>query len=445
MFAAVAAVALATMAAYSAFAYYTLLGPGAKDIDEQLRADALIVLRALPDDIDQPRREAAGQLRSTESTPPRELPVRFQVWSRDGRLLLRSTDAPRDAMDPSMQPGARDVRTDGAVWRVVSVTDLEQRVIVQYGFARADMVAVMRESMRTTVVIVGAIFVLQLLALLAVVQWSLRPLRDLRDALDRRQVDGGESLALHGLPSEIRPVVGSFNGLLARIDDMRAAERRFLAEAAHELRTPLAAMRLQAQAIAAAVDARQRDASVAELLSGIDRTTRIAGQMLDLAQVEARHREGIKPVRCDLDALILAALESVVVPGQRGGAPVEVVSSGLTVRLQPALFELALRNLVHNAFRHAGDAAGVRMVVAAEAKRLRVAVIDSGPGVPDGVATPTRALAGGHRGLGLDIVRRVCAAHGGELLLARMPEVPRVHPTMVFPDAVVDANASMPA
>ena len=113
MFFAIVSVALATILLNWAALYHSMLGPGSAAIGEELRAAALVVLTSLPSDLDIVRNSSGKLLRSSDKTPYKVAPERFQVWSRDGRMLLRSADAPVAAMDLAQRAGARDTLIDG--------------------------------------------------------------------------------------------------------------------------------------------------------------------------------------------------------------------------------------------------------------------------------------------------------------------------------------------
>ncbi len=435
MFFAVASVALATILLNWAVLYHSMLGPGAGVIDDELRAAALVVLRSLPSDIDVVRNRTRKSLRSNDKTPYSEAPERFQVWSRDGRMLLRSADAPAFAMDPTQRAGARDTLIDGKRWRVVSIADDDNRVVVQYGVPRSDVTDTLRSSFRDIALILFGIFFVQLLAVLWVVRRTLRPLRALSAALDRRAADAIERVSVKGLPSEIQPVMTSLNGLLARVETLRSNEQRFLAEAAHELRTPLAAMRLQTQAVARIEDRLEQREAIETLLGGIDRTTRLANQMLDYARTEPHTHGNIDRTPCDVDSVVLAAIEGILPFGARERSPVLVYSCHLQATVDAALLELAVRNLVHNALRHAGNPVEVEVRAARSGDTLIVQIRDNGPGITANGLAVEGIWRAPNRGIGLEIVRRVCALHGGELLIEHATGYRGMQPTLRLPDA----------
>lgn len=225
-------------------------------------------------------------------------------------------------------------------------------------------------------------------------------------ALDRR-------LPLGTLPAEIEPLAAATNAALDRLEEAFAAQAAFAADVAHELRTPLATIRLRADAIPEA-------AARAALLQQVDRAARVIAQLLSLADLE-------RPVQDDAATVDLAALAEEVV-AERAPA---VLASGRTIALQvdgaamiagrPAAITLALENLIDNAVRH--TPARARITVSA-GPGARLCVGDDGAAIPPERLVKMRerfwkgeARSGGS-GLGLSIVARIAAAHGGTLTLS---------------------------
>lgn len=324
---------------------------------------------------------------------------------------------------------------------MVSVADDGQRVVVQYGVPHFDVVNTVRSSFRDIALILFGIFFAQLLAVLWVVRRTLRPLHALSTALDRRAADAIERVSVQGLPSEIQSVMISLNGLLARVETLRSNEQRFLAEAAHELRTPLAAMRLQTQAVAHIEDRLEQREAIETLLGGIDRTARLANQMLDYARTESYAHGNIDRTPCDIDSIVLAAIEGILPLRSRERPPVVVYSCHLQATVDAAMLELAVRNLVHNALRHSGELVEVEIRAVRSDDTLLIQVRDNRPGIPASGLIAKGIWCAPNRGIGLEIVRNVCALHGGELLIAHATGYRGMQPTLRLP-AAFDTHVS---
>jgi two-component system sensor histidine kinase QseC len=219
------------------------------------------------------------------------------------------------------------------------------------------------------------------------------------------------------------------NDLLARLSRSFDNERRFTGDAAHELRTPLAALRIQAEvALTTATEERRRRA-LEQVVAGVERATRVVEQMLLLARLDAA--EGVPLAPVPLAATCREAIAEAAPPARARrvdvalDAPDEVMAQGDRVMLLAVV-----RNLVDNAVRHAPDSGQVRVTVYAEGGKASLAVEDSGPGVPpeqrdrifDRFFRGPEGRGTGS-GLGLSIVRRVVELHGGSFAATSSPSL----------------------
>jgi two-component system sensor histidine kinase QseC len=227
----------------------------------------------------------------------------------------------------------------------------------------------------------------------------------------------------------MQPLVAALNGLFARIAQLLEAERRFTADAAHELRTPIAAIRAQAQvALAAASDEGERRHALEATLIGCDRAAHLVDQLLTLSRLE--YAAPAPATALDVSALarrVVADLAPLALAKQQS---IELdAAQPCSARGDEALLGALLRNLVDNAIRYSPPSARVRVAVApgaAEARKVELTVEDSGPGMTD----EHRAHLGERffrvlgneqpgSGLGWSIVRRIAAAHGATIDVGR--------------------------
>ena len=350
--------------------------------------------------------------------------VAFQVWRRGEILDLRSANAPAVRLSPSEQ-GFSDALLDGKHWRVFSAWGEDRKLLVQVGEDHAT-----RDRIARGIALNTLLPLLVALPLLAVAVWwvvtrGLRPLRALGDELAGRGPQDLEPVPLRGLPEEVAPVVERLNRLLARIQDSLASERRFTSHAAHELRTPIAAIRAQAEVARSAADAGQRQAALDHAIEACDRASRLMDQLLLLARADETQLDARREP-CDLQALAERLLADLAPAAMHAGNSVALEAQGpLRVAGDAALLEAALRNLVDNAIRHATPGTEVRVKLAVDGNRALVAVEDDGPGVSAqdlarlGQRFYRAADArGAGSGLGLSIVARIVALHGGDVRFA---------------------------
>ena len=228
-------------------------------------------------------------------------------------------------------------------------------------------------------------------------------------------------MPLDGLPRELRPIIVATNELMARLDQALAQERRFTSDAAHELRTPLALVRLQIEGLALADEA-GRHIAHQRLLKGIDRLSRTVSQMLLLARLEqAADRMPMTPV--DLKALLeasVAELAPAAVAKDQDLSLAVPADACVLGHAQAEALAILMRNLLDNAIRYTPPGGRVDVTLDLEEAHARLAVEDSGPGVPEAMREriwerffrPPGMESPGS-GLGLSIVRQVLELHGG--------------------------------
>jgi len=346
--------------------------------------------------------------------------LHFQVWDRHGTLLLRSPRAPTTPLAEvdgfSEGPGA-----DGrGRWRYYSQWNDKRKLRVQVGenhHVRDELIGHIAWRL-----LLPALFGLPLLGawIWLATRQGLAPLRTVAG-----QIAGREPTRLHPVvpasaPEEIRPLVEAINGLFGRVEQTLAAERRFTADAAHELRTPLAALAAQAQVAARARDEAERQHALEQLGVGTTRAARLVDQLLTLARVDPEQAERpTAPVALDRLAEEVCADHGAQALAKDIALELDAVPA--TVTGDVGLLRILLRNLVDNAIRYTPAGGRVAVAVAADAG-VRLSVADSGPGVPESererVFERFSRLAGQEiegSGLGLSIVRRIAELHGAQV------------------------------
>lgn len=266
----------------------------------------------------------------------------------------------------------------------------------------------------------AAATLLTYLIILAALLWMAmrltRPLRELTDAAERFQGRGEAPQVRPAGPADLRRAILAFNAMGARVSAMLDEKDRMLGAIGHDLRTPLASLRIRAESV-------EPEEERAPMVATIEEMT----AMLDDTLALARSGRAVEEPR----TVDLAALADTVVEELRGlGQPVEMAPGPrLTARIRPNLLRRALRNLVENAVKYGGSAT---VSVSRDADRLAIAVADRGPGIPEAELgrvqeafyriEPSRSRATGGSGLGLTLARAAAQAHGGGLELANRPE-----------------------
>jgi two-component system, OmpR family, sensor histidine kinase QseC len=350
--------------------------------------------------------------------------VAFQFWENGTILRLHSANAPNTRLSPRID-GFSNADVEGQRWRVFSGWDAERNYLVQVGErreAREEIVAKIAKNLLWPLGV--ALPALGLLIWLGIDR-ATRPLRLLNHQVEARAPDNLAALDLDDAPAEVAPLVASLNRLFGRVAASIENERRFTADAAHELRTPLAALRAQAQVARGAGDEAERRRALDNVIVGCDRASHLIDQLLTLARLEPEslraHREpcNLREIaRLAVSEIVPAALAKEIEIELTGGPPV-------TVPGEARLLRILLRNLLDNAVRYSPPNTAVRMCVGQRDGRALMTVADEGPGV----AVEERGRLGQrfHRvpgtqasgtGLGLSIARRIAQIHGATMEFA---------------------------
>ncbi|MGJ7459983.1 ATP-binding protein [Halomonas sp. MA07-2] len=365
------------------------------------------------------------------SIPPIE-GLACQVHSPRGEIMARThTD-----LETILAPGERGhaYREEGGVtWRVFTY---ERGGLTITTADRMDERDMLLRNVFQVAVVPFAVALLGSMAALWLGVWrGLAPLSRLRDSLARRHPDALAPVATYGVPVELRPLIETLNTLLARIQQAIVREQRFTSDAAHELKTPLTAIKTHLQ-VARRVEGDAARQSLAYAEEGVGRLARILDQLLMLARVEGRVQfEDGEPCRV-ADVVELALRDTGVAP-ERFVLPEAWPEAELALPRELAV--TALRNLVDNALRHGGESEPV--AVNAEwdkgAGELTFRVRDQGPGVDDKALTQMsqrfwRASKQGGSGLGLAIVMAIAERFAGRLDFAR-PEGDGLEACLIVP------------
>lgn len=354
------------------------------------------------------------------------LTLEYQIGQPDGTVLAHSANVPADAFTQPL--GFSTVMFENQPWRnlILETTDGQYRIQVAQSVPKRDKEAL--EIARKTVLPLGVIFPLLLAAIYFSVRRGLRPLDQLAGEVLYRSPENLTPLDDSATPKEARPLVGAINRLLFRLNGSLENERRFTSDAAHELRTPLAAARIQAQValLSEAVDARRH--ALAQTLAGIDRATRLVEQMLRLARLDPL-AQLLDPVGVELAELIqdvVAGFRDTVLDKM---IMIEIDAPDASIEGDPALLEVLLRNLLDNALRYSTADSQVSVLLRHDGEDLLMGVSDTGPGVNTEELPRLmerfyrgKAARAEGSGLGLAIVHRIAELHGARVELTNRPQ-----------------------
>jgi two-component system sensor histidine kinase QseC len=402
--------------------YRAVASSTAAQFDEMLAQQAALALRY-----------ADHEYNEGESVVPRSpdaamhampLHVVYQITMRANQFLYRSPGAPQVPLAIDHGPGYSNAVLDGRSWRVYSLnsgaTPLVIHIAEPFEYRDAALLRMLHA------VALPILFALVLLTVLigVVTERAFRPVRRMAADLSGRGADDLSAVNTAEMPVETHALGAALNGLLARHAEVLARERRFTADAAHELRTPLAALRAQAQVAARATTPSEARRALDKLQANIDRTTHLMSQLLALARLEpgscfssgqTTHANVV--VDLVLEDLAQAAREKQV----------EITLEGCLQQLpgSPEVLYLLIRNLLENSVRHVSEQGRVDITVIQREQYAVLSIKDNGPGIPS--EERSRALERFYRipgsassgsGLGLSIVGRVVELLAGEIELS---------------------------
>jgi len=394
--------------------------------DAQLAQSAQVLLAQAKHDLKDAREGDDGIATEIASAGHKyERKIAFQIWDEHGRLLLRSASAPVEPL-ATRESGFAEAVIDGKLWRVYAQRDNEGEIRVQVGerhSVRNELAASVAKRLLLPLGI--ALPVLGLLIWFAVGK-GLSPLRRIGSEVAQRDPANLAPLEELTAPAEITPLLHALNALLGRLDLALESERRFTADAAHELRTPLAALKIQAQVARRAENEAQRGAALDNLILGVDRATHLIGQLLTLARLEPTGSSAALMAGCDVAAIARQTLADLAPAALDKEIELGLSSPDSAMIMGNAdMLGILLRNLVDNAIRYTPRHGRVSVSLMVEQGRVRLEVEDSGPGIPE--AERQRVFDRFYRilgneaagsGLGLSIVRRIADVHAASLSLA---------------------------
>ena len=424
-----AAISIATLA-QATIAYRTSLADADQIFDYHMQQMALSLRSGAPLTNTEARENAEAEAENNE--------LMVQVWTPDGVQVFRTYSRAR--LPQRAVLGFSNVNANGTTYRIFSVQTRNQTVQVAQDMAVRRKIAG-NLAFRT----VGPIAVMMPILML-VVWWvvtaSLEPVARVRKQVAARQADDLSPVSEAGLPDEVRPLVHELNALFGRVKTAFDAQQHFVADAAHELRTPLAALKLQALSLERADTPEARQVAVGRLTAGIERATRLVEQLLVLARQEASAAAGVK-----VQSVALADLARRTLGDMAAAAQARSIDLGLeradevSIEGQPDALAILMRNLVENAVKYTPEGGTVDVEVRAlDGGGAVLSVEDSGPGIAaderERVFNRFYRIAGsegGGSGIGMAIVKAIADRHGATLELDKSLRLGGLGVKVIFP------------
>lgn len=411
------AAVIATACAQALVAYRTALTEANSIFDFQMQEMALSLRSGLPIN------DGFGRKSIEEENEEEKFDFVIQIWMSDGRRVFRSTA--RAGLPRQKTLGFTTIDVRGTSYRIFLASSGDQFIQIAQGMdARRDLA---RTLALKTVSPVLVMVPLLLVLVWWVVSTSLAPVARVQKQIADREPDALTEVSEVGLPDEVQPLVHELNLLLLRMGQAFEAQKNFVADAAHELRSPLAALRLQVEGLRRANGESGREVAIGRLGAGIDRATRLVEQLLVLARQQALPASKLGETKADVCEVVSATLADMLPAAQSKGIDLGVVEA------QPCFvyghadaLRIMVRNLIENAIKYAPVEGKVDIALRQEGEAVVLTIEDNGPGIP--VDDQERVLDRFYRvagaegtgsGLGLSIVKTIADLHGARILLAK--------------------------
>lgn len=366
--------------------------------------------------------------------------IEFQVWDTENRLLLRSLEAPAIPFSNGA-PGLSSTSIEDKSWRVFTILSPDNRYTIMIAEHANYRQALENRLIRDSIYIMLLSYPFLATLIWIVVGKALHILKRVTHEVSQRDPSHLGPFDLSEVPSEIAPLIKALNQLFLRLTNAFEREKRFTADAAHELKTPLAAISAQAQVALLAKEEALQQESLNKILAGVSRSTHIVQQLLTLNRMlpEALPPETtpIKLAREVEDIAAMLAIEAI-----NKNIDLEFLSSDspAIISANPSAISILIRNLIDNAIRYTPKGGWVKIAIQETPQDITLTVTDNGPGIP--AELRERVFERFYRiigtkssgsGLGLSIVQQIAQLYHAKIVLATPPSGVGLEVQVIFP------------
>ncbi|MDH3690052.1 MAG: ATP-binding protein [Gammaproteobacteria bacterium] len=369
-----------------------------------------------------------------------------QVWNDKGELFLHSQDAPLFPLS-TVRAGFANSMINDTIWRTFSFEDKAHGLTIQAGepYSVRDYLT-QHVVIQTLYPIIIGLPIVTLLIWFAVGK-GLTPLRKLAKEVGERDPDNLASIRAPYAPNEVQPLVDELNSLLQRLDDKIEKERRFTGDAAHELRTPLAGLKAQAEVALGARNKQERQKALTNISTGVDRASHLVDQLLTLSRLD--ESASIDDGNVNLLDTVRTVIADLLPYANEKSTDISLEHHGQGqswIRGNKEAMYILLRNLVDNAIRYSPEHSLVTVSLGRRDDSNVIAVQDQGQGIP--VQDRQRVFDRFHRrsnseaygtGLGLSIVKRVIDLHNGKVTLRQGTNGSGLSVEVMFPSVDIES------
>lgn len=345
----------------------------------------------------------------------------IQIWHKDGTLVLRID--PEGEGTPNLAPAGFSTHFDnGVAWR--SYVLHRNHELIQISQPYSDRIEIETDIAFNTILPTLILIVVLGVLVYYSVQFGLAPLHSLSEELKTRTPHALKPLSTAGLPSELLPLVTVLNGLLERLDKTLKDQKNFIADAAHELRTPLAAVQLQAQLLGKVIRGEDREEALQQVLAGTERVSHLVHQLLTLARLDPEDWE--RPfTELDLGQIVRKTVSDLAGFSIKKNIDLGISDCPpLVISGDAPSLHVMLENIVDNALRYTPEGGTIDIRLARSGTDAQVEISDNGPGIPEKARgnvfrrfyrQPGVEESGS--GLGLAIVKEIVERHQGQVSL----------------------------
>lgn len=349
----------------------------------------------------------------------------FQLWDNKGNLILYS--AKSNHLDLDVAPlGLSDLNINGQSWRIFKIYDKENNINYVVGERYTIRDQLSHNIALNNFYILLITFPLSAILIWFIVGWGFRSVKRITNEVSNRAPTYLEPVDIHEVPVEIKPLIEELNSLFERLHEAFEREKRFAGDAAHELRTPLAALKTQVQVALKTTDEKERESLFEKLIPSVDRIVHIMQQLLTLSRLvpEAASTYDISEINFSkLTAEIIAHLVPMALEKH---IDIELDAlSNIHIKGNLTGISILVRNLVDNAIRYTPINGRVNVEIREESENVILSVIDTGPGIPEELRTRVferfYRIIGSNAsgsGLGLAIVQQIAHIHQAAIKLS---------------------------
>jgi two-component system sensor histidine kinase QseC len=396
-------------------------------IEEELHSHRLEEMQRALNEIPRKANAIYETLGNNEFDEPYEDKFHFQVWNSNGKLLLRSNSAPDEPLSDGIT-GFSERIIDSQPWRVFTVYSSRAQLSIVVAERYETRSELEHRIAQDETFIMLLIYPLLGMMIWVIVGRGLSSLKRIAHEVSHRAPHYLEPVNLEEVPLEIIPVIDELNKLFLRLQEAFERDKRFAADAAHELRTPLAVLRTQAKFALKTTDGLERQQALQKVIQGVDRSTHVVQQLLTLSRLTPDINRITNPQNVVLDRVaadVIATLAPLAVEKQLDIELLLTSNEPFLIKGDPTAISILIRNLVDNAIRYTPPKGRVEVAVTQTDRTIELNIIDSGPGIPEELRG--RVFERFYRiigtqeqgsGLGLAIVNQIAAFHAAKVSLS---------------------------